>query len=99
MHDNDPKHTSGVIKDWLKEKKIQTLSWPSFSPDLNPIEHLCDELEHRVKIHQLKNAQQLKDLLQDEWRNIEHSILEKLVDSVLSRLREQIKANGYPNRY
>ena len=40
MHDNDPKHTPGLIKDWLKEKKIQTLPWPSFSTDLNPIEHL-----------------------------------------------------------
>ena len=66
MHDNDPKHTSGLIKDWLKEKKIQTLPWPSFSPDLNPIEHLWDELERRVKKHQPKNAQQLKDLLEDE---------------------------------
>ena len=26
MHDNDPKHTSGLIKDWLKRKRIQTLS-------------------------------------------------------------------------
>ena len=99
MHDNDPKHTSGLIKDWLKEKKIQTLPWASFSPDLNPIEHLWDELERRVKKHQPKNAQQLKDLLQDEWKNIEHSVLEKLVDSVPSRLRECIKANGYPTRY
>ena len=99
MHDNHPKHTSGLIKDWLKEKKIQTLPWPSFSPDLNPVEHLWDELEHRVKKYQPKNAQQLKDLLQDEWKNIEHCVLEKLVDSVSSRVRECIKANGYPTRY
>ena len=26
MHDNDRKHTSGLIKDWLKRKRIQTLS-------------------------------------------------------------------------
>ena len=25
MHDNDPKHTSGLVKDWLKQKTIQTL--------------------------------------------------------------------------
>ena len=26
-----------------------------------------------MKKHRLKNAQHLKDLLQDEWKNIEHS--------------------------
>ena len=46
-----------------------------------------------------KNAQQLKDLLQDEWKNTEHFVLEKLVDSVLSRLRECINANGCPTRF
>ena len=25
MHDNDPKHTSELVKDWLKQKTIQTL--------------------------------------------------------------------------
>ena len=25
MHENDPKHTSGLVKDWLKQKAIQTL--------------------------------------------------------------------------
>ena len=39
QHDNDPKHTAGVVKDWLKQKKIETLNWPPFSPDMNPIEH------------------------------------------------------------
>ena len=43
MHDNDCKHTSGLIKDWLKRKMIETLPWPSYSPDFNPIENLCDE--------------------------------------------------------
>ena len=49
-----------------------------------------------MKKHQVKIAQQLKNLLQDEWKNIEHSVLEKLVDSVLIQLRECIKANGHP---
>ena len=25
MHNNDPKHTYGLVKDWLKQKRIQTL--------------------------------------------------------------------------
>ena len=66
MHDNDPKHISGLVKDWLKQKTIQTLPWPSFSPDLNPIESLWDELERRVKKHQPKNLQELELLLTQE---------------------------------
>ena len=96
MHDNDPKHTSALIKAWLKEQKIPTLSWPSSSPDLNPIEHLWDELERRVKKHQLKNIQQLQVLLKDEWNQIEPTVFQKLVDSVPSRLQECIKVKGYP---
>ena len=45
-HDNDPKHTSRLMKDWLKRKKIQTLPWSSYSPDFDPIErHQPTELE------------------------------------------------------
>ena len=40
MHDNDPKHTSGLVKEWLKRQRIQTLSWPPYSTDFNPIENL-----------------------------------------------------------
>ena len=81
MHDDDFKHISGLIKDWLKRKRIHTLLWPS---DFNPIENLWDELEQKVKKHQPKNMTELELLLKQEWSKIELSVLEKLVDSVLS---------------
>ena len=99
MHDNDPQHTSGLIKDWLKRKRIQTLRWPPYSPDFSPIENLWDELERRVKKHQPKNIPQLEPLLIQEWNKIELPVLEKLVDSVPSRLYECIKLKGYPTKY
>ena len=30
MHNNDSKHTSALIKDWLKREMIQTLSWSQY---------------------------------------------------------------------
>ena len=99
MHDNDPKYTSGLVKHWLKQKTIQTLRWPSFSLDLNPIENLWDELERRVKKHQRKNLEELELQLIQEWNNIQLSVVEKLVDSVASRLYVCVKMKGYPTKY
>ena len=58
--DNDPKHTSALIKDWLKRKRIQTFLWQPYSPDVNPNENLWDKLERRVEKHQPKNLTQLQ---------------------------------------
>ncbi|CAF3636492.1 unnamed protein product [Rotaria socialis] len=40
QHDNNPKHTTAIIKYCLKKKHIEVLKWPPFSPDLNPIVHM-----------------------------------------------------------
>lgn len=37
QHDNDPKHTSRMVKAYLLESSVAVLDWPAQSPDLNPI--------------------------------------------------------------
>ena len=88
MHDNDPRYTSALVKDWLRNSSIQEMQWPSASPGLNSIEYLWDVLEDCVKKHHSKNKTKLTLHLMEEWSKIELSMLEKLVDSVPSRLNE-----------
>lgn len=39
-HDNDPKHCSKLVKEWLESQAFDTITWLVQSPDLNPIKKL-----------------------------------------------------------
>ena len=78
---------------------MEQLHWPSFSPNLNPIEHLRAEGERQLKKKQPKSQNELKESLIEVWHGIELPTLKKLVDSVPNRLNEVIRTKGYPTRY
>lgn len=99
QQDNDPKHRSMLTRDFFSKKKIRDLKWPSQSPDLNPIEHLWEELDRCIRVENYANTNDLFLALKQSWEKIPLSKLIKLVDSMPSRCAAVIASKGYPTSY
>ena len=90
-----------VIK-YLSKKKVRVLEdWPSQSPDLNPIEHLWNELSRRLKKRPThpKNKDELENCLREEWQQIPREKYLRLIDSMPRRIEECISNNGWATSY
>ena len=81
MLDNSMLPTSN--KDMMREFGVGELDWP----DLNPIEHLWDELEQRLRARSSCPASvcDLTNALLEEWSKIHINTLLNLVESLPRR--------------
>ena len=70
QQDNNPKHTAKTTQEWLRDKFVNVLEWPSQSPDLNPIEHLWRDLKIAVQRHPPSNLTELERLSREEWEKL-----------------------------
>lgn len=97
--DNDPKHKSYLVQQWLIYNVPHVIATPAQSPDLNPIEHLWEELERKIRKKPFSNREEWKNLLKSEWENISNEITFNLVQSMQRRLQAVIQAKGNPTKY
>jgi hypothetical protein len=67
-------HNSRMCKSYLTMKEsdgvLHQMTWSPQSLDLNQIEMVWHELDHRVKEKQPTSAQHMWELLQDCWKSI-----------------------------
>ncbi|GFU67873.1 transposable element Tc1 transposase [Trichonephila clavipes] len=101
QQDNCSIHTSRLAQTWFNEMGVQKLDWPSQSPNLNPIEHLWDELECRLRSqpNRPSSLQTLTSVVMDAWKAIPMVTYQKLVESLLKRVQAVIHAKGGPTSY
>jgi hypothetical protein len=69
-NDNALVHKARSIQKWFVEISVEELDWPAQSTDLNPIEHLWDELEHRLRArpNYITPVPSLTNALVAEWK-------------------------------
>jgi hypothetical protein len=102
QQDNDPKHTSNIVKEWFLAEKVSVMKWPAQSPDLNPIENLWDHLDRAIRIEnggRFESREALVEAAQRAWKNITSEYIDKLIFSMPRKCAEVIKNNGYSTRY
>ena len=89
QQDNARPHVARVCQDFLANSYIAPLAWPSYSPDLTPIEHMWDELDRRVRKRRNPPATlaQLRYALIDGWNNIPMRTVNALVKCIQRRIR------------
>lgn len=98
--DNDPKHKAYVVRLWLLYNCPKVLETPPQSPDLNPIEHLWEHIDRKVRQeHKVRTKADLKKAIAQEWATISPEITKKLVESMPNRLEAVIRNRGGPTKY
>ena len=101
QQDNARPHTARLTTNFLAANNVNTLPWPSLSPDLNPIEHVWEELGRtlRTRVNAPVNCEQLWQTSQQEWTNLPQQTIARLIASMPRRCRAVIDSRGGHTQY
>ena len=106
MQDNAPCHSARSTIRELQDRGIQTISWPPFSPDLNPIESVWYKMKKYIKTKypdsdrgKRISPKKLREVVEEAWQSILDEDLRRLVESMPARFQAVIRANGGHTKY
>jgi transposase len=108
MQDNARVHTARRTRAFLAEHHITPITWPAYSPDLNPIEHLWYHLKRRMykfypQYNNYMRAQEEWDgfcrALKECWRRIPGKLIRRLIMSMPRRIHACRRARGWQTKY
>jgi hypothetical protein len=108
MQDNAPIHTAHIIREWFTSQGIDIMDWPPYSPDLNPTENLWALLKaqmyilHPELVGAPNNVETLDLLIRcaiDTWNRQGEELLNRLIDTMVNRVKAVIEAKGWYTKY
>ncbi|GFT14810.1 transposable element Tcb2 transposase [Trichonephila clavipes] len=96
IDDNAPCHHTVAAEQLLESEDIERMDRPARSPDLNPIEHVCDFLGRRLAARTLPpvTIRELRLALQDEWAAMPQQLIDTLILSMGRRCETCLAVRG-----
>uniref|UniRef100_A0A3Q1CD29 Tc1-like transposase DDE domain-containing protein n=1 Tax=Amphiprion ocellaris TaxID=80972 RepID=A0A3Q1CD29_AMPOC len=87
--------TMQIVTAQLQEVGVPHMVWPAMSPDLNPTEHVWDQLKQRLdaRTPPLRDLAELHVALVEEWNALPQNNIMRLVRSMRHRCQAVIAAN------
>ena len=98
--DNDPKHSSKYIEEFLKQRGINWWYTPPESPDLNPIELVWGSLKQYLRsYYKPKNLEQLKAGIEQFWLTLTPEVCAKYISHLKKVIPKIVSVEGAPSGY
>ena len=84
QQDNARHHTPRAGITFLQQSNVDVLDWPACSPDLNPVEHVWDQLGRAVhpRLTPEHNLYHVRQFLQEEWDRLTQANIQTLVNII-----------------
>jgi hypothetical protein len=101
QQDNARAHTARIVTNHLAQNGITVMEWPASSPDLNPIEHIWDQLKKAVyqQVQNNTTLAQLEQIVNQEWQALPMHKVRRVIRSMTNRARECIQSHGAYTHY
>jgi transposase len=94
QQDNASCHTAKLTKAFFHSKDLTVLPWPANSPDLNPIENIWAILKQNVERRIVRNKEELVNVAEEEWSNIDQDLIRKTIHSMPKRISQVLERGG-----
>jgi transposase len=102
MQDSAPAHSAKGTLEYLRERGIICIQWPSYSPDSSPIETVWNWMKDWIQEHHNNNLRTydgLRAAILAAWEAVDAAYLLELLQSMPARCQAVIDANGMHTRY
>ncbi|GFW83604.1 transposable element Tcb1 transposase [Trichonephila clavipes] len=101
QQDNARPHVAKTVKSYIDSQQVQLLSWPAYSPDMSPIEHVWDIVGGRLArdLRPVVSTDELWWCIQTIWNTLPQADIQNFFNAMPRRVAALIAARGGHTKY